>query len=225
MTRDTSVVSRNLRSFGVAGVTAYVLALFIVSPVFLREWKRDLTHSELGWPTAALLLVVALYPLLLLLVGVLVIKVWFSNKITLRSGDTEAELAFEPAKLPLPRADERVTAHHLALKADTWRKENNPRFMAWDKKYGYRVHRFDATIVAASEVLDRIESVTYFLGEEWQRHGVSASREIFDRASRFKLSDLAWGDFILPAHVKLRNQVEAVKLSTLVQVTTYEMDL
>lgn len=68
-------------------------------------------------------------------------------------------------------------------------------------------------------MLDRIENVTYFSGEDRERNGVDPVRRTADRRRRFKLSDLAWGDFILPADVKIRDQEELVELSTLVQVS------
>lgn len=203
---------------GAAAVTTSVVAYKVLTPILRREWFAP-PSAQLGWPSATLMLVAALYPLLLLLVGVLALKVWRSGKITWAWGESRGELGFETTKLPRPAAGQQITARHLALKAVSWRKGTDPRFADWDKKYRQRVFRFDVSVVAAAEVLDRIENVTYFLGEDWERSGVEPVRRTADRRRRFKMSDLAWGDFILPAEVKFRDQEELVELSTLVQVS------
>lgn len=126
---DTSMSRRMMQNWrgglvvlaiGAAAATTSVVACKVLTPVLRREWFAP-ASAQLGWPSATLMLVAALYPLLLLLVGVLALKVWKSGKITWAWGESRGELGFQTTKLPRPAADQQITARHLALKAVSWR--------------------------------------------------------------------------------------------------------
>ena len=113
--------------------------------------------------------------------------------------------------IPEPPPEEKITQQHIALTSTSWRDAKRDGDF-----HPHKMYRFDVIVAASDEVLNRIAHVTYFLPPAWPPS--SSPRSVEDRASKFKLKDLAWGDLIVRAEVRFLTQPEMVSLSCFVQL-------
>lgn len=74
---------------------------------------------------------------------------------------------------------------------------------------------FHVAIQASDVVLDRVENVRYSLHPSYPNR----IQIVTDRKSRFKLKELAWGESIVKAEVKIKDQQEPIKLSRYINLT------
>ncbi len=118
---------------------------------------------------------------------------------------------------PPPKRGEIVTPRHIALSYNCWRKEEDERFIEWDKKFKQRIYRMDLSVITSRDVINKIECVQYFLHPSWKSAGSCSEYKIEDRESNFRLKELIWGNFMLYAQVYLKDQ-EYIPLSCYVQL-------
>ena len=76
---------------------------------------------------------------------------------------------------------------------------------------GLTYYQFEVIVMAPDDVLARVESVRYELEKAWRED--LRVQTITDRASRFKMKELANGTSIVLAKVKLRDQEQPVVLN------------
>jgi hypothetical protein len=74
---------------------------------------------------------------------------------------------------------------------------------------GKKVYTFHVKIDATDAVLDKIEYVKYRLSAAWP----DPIRIVTDRKTKFSLKELAWGNSVINAEVKVKGQMELIKLS------------
>jgi hypothetical protein len=107
-----------------------------------------------------------------------------------------------PALIDVPGATEQITEDHVALRHSSW------RYPKKDAEFRRSMYAFHVIVEAADDVLDRIERVTYTLHPSYK----DRVHVISDRASRFKLKELAWGESIVRAEVRVRDQEQPIQL-------------
>jgi hypothetical protein len=112
-------------------------------------------------------------------------------------------------KLPSASKEEKITASHIALVHSSW------RYAKKDREFKKRMYCFHAIIQGADQVLDRVESVTYYLDPSYPK----PKRTVTDRASKFKLKELAYGESMLRAVVTIAGQAETVELTRYINLT------
>lgn len=112
-------------------------------------------------------------------------------------------------KLPSASKDEKVTLAHLALVHSCW------RYAKKDREYKQRMYCFHAIVQGTEDVLHRVESVTYRLDDSYPK----PTRTVTDRSTKFKLKELAWGESMLKATVKISGQAEPVELFRYINLT------
>jgi transcription initiation factor IIF auxiliary subunit len=76
----------------------------------------------------------------------------------------------------------------------------------------YVVH---AAIQAPYSVLDGIDYVKYYLHPSYP----NPVQTVTDRNTRFKLKELAWGEYTLRAEAKVKGQDEPITLSRYINLT------
>lgn len=115
-----------------------------------------------------------------------------------------------PNTLVVPSENEPVTRSHMALIHSSW------RYPKKDAEFGRPMYAFHALIQAPDRVLNRIEYVKYLLDRSYKELAVQI---VTDRSSRFKLKQLAWGESILRAEVKIKGQDDLIELSRYINLT------
>jgi len=157
------------------------------------------------WPAFALALVVFFRrPLLSLFSAV-------ENRVNSGAKVTTAWISFDapPSNLKSPAGDAPVTENHLVIVHSSW------RYPKKDAEYNRTMYAFHVIIQATDDVLDRIESVRYSLHPSYP----NPIRVVTDRASRFKLKDLAWGETNVRAEVLVKGQQQPIKLNRYINLT------
>jgi hypothetical protein len=114
-----------------------------------------------------------------------------------------------PINLESPKKDEPVTENHMALVHSSW------RYPKKDKEFQRPMYCFHALIKAGTDVLDRIEYVTYHLHHSYPEPIQKATQ----RETQFKLKELAWAESVLKATVKIKGQEEPIILSRYINLT------
>jgi hypothetical protein len=116
----------------------------------------------------------------------------------------------KPREIKAPEGAEEISFEHVALLHSSW------RYPKKDAEFGRPIWAFHLIVVAADEVLDRIDSVTYTLHPSY---GERERQEIRDRTSNFALKELAWAESIVRATITIRNQQTLVKLNRYINLT------
>ncbi|GBC60414.1 hypothetical protein DENIS_1366 [Desulfonema ishimotonii] len=113
-----------------------------------------------------------------------------------------------------------TTIHHLSTQAEQFQRyeerisliHSSWRYLKADERFKdkeRKMYAFHAVIDAPREILNQINSVTYYLHPSYP----NPVRIVTDMSTRFKLKELAWASSTLKAEVRLRNQEEPVRLS------------
>jgi transcription initiation factor IIF auxiliary subunit len=116
----------------------------------------------------------------------------------------------KPREFKIPVGAEEISYEHMALLHSSW------RYPKKDAEFGRPIWAFHLIVVAADEVLDRIESVNYTLHPTY---GDRQRQPVDDRMSKFSLKELAWGESIVRATITIRNQQTLVKLNRYINLT------
>lgn len=113
-----------------------------------------------------------------------------------------------PSMLEAAKPSEPVTSNHLALIHSSW------RYSKKDAEFNRRMYCFHVILQGKPETLDRVESVKYILLEWFNKTQV-----VTDRASNFKLKELAWGEGKITAQVFIKGQADPVILERYINLT------
>jgi transcription initiation factor IIF auxiliary subunit len=116
----------------------------------------------------------------------------------------------KPRVLKAPEGAEEISYEHVALVHSSW------RYPKQDAEFGRPIWAFHLVVVAASEVLDRIEAVEYTLHPTY---GDRQRQLVNERMSKFALKELAWGESIVRAIITIRNQQTLIKLNRYINLT------
>jgi hypothetical protein len=101
-----------------------------------------------------------------------------------------------------------VTSKDVPLEIITWRASKR------DEEFKRKMYRVDAFINAPDKIMDLIESVTYYLSPTYP----SPVQVKEDRASKFKLKELAWGSSLLKAEIKIKDQTEPIRVEGYIEL-------
>ena len=105
--------------------------------------------------------------------------------------------------LPEVKKNEDVTSEHLAIIHSSW------RYKKMDTTFDKKMYGLQVIIQGQPHTLDRIEFVTYYLHPDYKE----TVQTKYDRSRNFELKELAWGESIIRAEVKIKGQEKRVKLS------------
>lgn len=157
------------------------------------------------WPMITVVIVILLYPHLRIVLNVLTERIKAGAKIE----TPWVTVDIVPTVLGSPSKGEIVTQNHMALIHSSW------RYPKKDEEFKKPMYAFHAVIQGQDIVLDRIEFVRYSLHPSYPNQIQTST----DRKSRFKLKEIAWGEFTLRAEVKVEGQDDLIKLSRYVNLT------
>jgi hypothetical protein len=159
----------------------------------------------IAWPIVVVLTFVVFYPQLSRLFRAILLRIESGAELK----TPWASLGKAPSAVEAPKESEPITENHMALVHSSW------RYPKKDKEFGRPMYSFHAIIQAPDEVLDRIEFVKYKLHPSYP----NPIQPVNDRKSHFKLKELAWGESILGAEVKIKDQDEPIHLSRYINLT------
>jgi len=111
--------------------------------------------------------------------------------------------------LSSPKENEKVDANHIALIHSSWRYEKK------DLEYNRKMYGIQVIVQANKAVLARIEYVIYSLHPTYPQ----PIQKKDNRKNQFELKELAWGEFILRAEVKVEGQNETIHLSRYINLS------
>lgn len=120
-------------------------------------------------------------------------------------------VAAEKIPSPATAADPVSLANIALLHTSFFRPDKTREFSD-----GLTYYQFEVIVMAPDDVLERVESVRYELEDAWPED--LRVKTITDRASRFKMRDLANGTSIVIARVKLREQEQPVVLNRFIDL-------
>jgi hypothetical protein len=158
----------------------------------------DLAKS-LAWPLLALVAVIAFRRPISAILQTLERRIDAGASVKFYS----VEVGQAPTNLPALAPGEAITANHLALIHTSW------RYPKKDAEFGRRMWGIHVIVQGRDDVLDRIEYVKYFLDKSYP----NPVQAVTDRASKFKLKELANGESTVRAEVKIKGQEAVVNLS------------
>jgi hypothetical protein len=121
-------------------------------------------------------------------------------------------VAAQAARIPSPGAAESVSLENIALLHTSFVRLDETS----KRDDGRTYYQFEVIVIAPDDVLQRIISVTYQLEKAWPPD--LRSRTVTDRASRFKLKELANGTSIVQAQIDLRGQDRPVFLNRFIDL-------
>jgi hypothetical protein len=171
----------------------------------MSEWTKLV--EILIWPLITVIILILVYPHLRVILKALTKRIDAGAKIV----TPWLTVDIVPTTLDTPGKDELVTHNHMALIHSSW------RYPKKDKEFQRPVYAFHAVIQAQDSVLDRIEFVRYTLSRSYP----NPIQTSVNRQNRFKLKELAWGESILRAEVKVKvkGQDDLIKLSRYINLT------
>jgi hypothetical protein len=162
--------------------------------------------TGLAWPLAILVAVVVFWPQLQPLLAVLLKRVHGGAGV--RFGPISVDAAAERVPSPPPTGE--VTLANIALLHTSFLSVEGTKRLSDGRTY----YQFEVVVIAPDDVMNRITSVTYELEKVWS----DPVREVTDRASRFKLKELANGTTIVLARIHLRGQTEPLLLNRFIDL-------
>lgn len=162
--------------------------------------------TGLAWPLAILVAVVVFWPQLQPLLAALLKRV--HHGAGFRFGPISVDAAAELVPSPPPSGE--VTLANIALLHTSFLSEKGTTTFSDGRPY----YQFEVVVIAPDDVMSRIISVTYELEKAWP----DPVQEVTDRASRFKLKQLANGTSIVLARIHLRGQTEPLLLNRFIDL-------
>jgi hypothetical protein len=168
--------------------------------------------NGLAWPLALLVIVIAFWPQLQKLADELVRRAQQGASFQLPGGFSVGSLPEQAARIPSPPATESVSLANIALMHTSFLRPDKTRELNDGRTY----FQFEVIVMAPDDVLGRVESVRYELEAAWPEH--LRVRTVTDRASRFKLKELANGTSIVTARIDLRGQDQPVVLNRFIDL-------
>ncbi|MEU5296209.1 pYEATS domain-containing protein [Streptomyces umbrinus] len=191
------------------------VALLAVVAVFAAPTARakllvDLV-TGLAWPLVLLVAVVAFWPQIQEVVPELVLRIQRGAEVQMM-GLSVGSLPEQADRLPSPGAMQPVRLENVALLHTSFFSPDGTRMMGDDRRY----YQFEVIVMARDDVMERIDSVTYLLPEEWpEEHRETTVRE---RRTRFKHKELANGTTIVTARVNLRDGDQPLVLNRFIDL-------
>ncbi|RKT10553.1 hypothetical protein B0G69_7981 [Paraburkholderia sp. RAU2J] len=116
-------------------------------------------------------------------------------------------------RIPAPTEEQSVTLENIALLHTSFFSEKGTRKHGQDGRLYYQ---FEVVVMAPDVVMGRVERVEYHLEKAWPPENREHVSE--DRASRFKMKDLANGTSIVVADVFFRGDDHPLKLNRFIDL-------
>ena len=113
-------------------------------------------------------------------------------------------------RIPIPDNTQAVTLENVALLHTSFaRPDKTQKF-----NDGMEYFQIEVIVLAPAQVLDRVQKVTYYLDPTYPK----PVQEVFDRATRFKLKELANGTSIVRAVIDLKGQTDPLQLNRFIDL-------
>lgn len=189
---------------GIAFLVAVIACVAVLRSPHISDASANLVRG-LIWPTFLVIVVLLFRSQTETLITILFKRIEFADKMVFGSTGISIE-----GRIPAPAKGEPVTLANLALLHTSFLREDQSRRRADGLVY----YQIEVVVAAAKETLDRIASVTYRLDP----HYPETMRRITNRASRFKLKELANGTAIIRAEIEFMGQEEPVYVNRLIDL-------
>lgn len=110
-------------------------------------------------------------------------------------------------------SSEQLTLKNITLLHTSFFSEKGTRRYGGD---GRAYYQFEVIVMAPEAVMERVERVVYHLEDAWPKE--LRTKVINDRASRFKMKDLANGTSIVVADVYFRDDDQPLQLNRFIDL-------
>jgi hypothetical protein len=114
-----------------------------------------------------------------------------------------------PNNLPVMKDKKEITKDYFALIHASW------RYPKKDLEFKKRMYCIQVIIQAQQEVLDEVEFVKYYLHNSYP----NPIQTKHDKKNHFELKELAWGEYLLKAEVKLKESNNVIQLERYINLT------
>jgi hypothetical protein len=199
-----------------AAAALVIAGLALVFAVFYapRDRVTSLVNlvTGLAWPLVLVLGLVAFWPQVHALATEIVTRTQKGSSLQLANFLLLGELPDQAEQIPSPGAAESVTLKNIALLHTSFLRPDKTREYSSGRIY----YQFEIIVIAPESVMERIDSVTYHLAGAWPTH--LRVQTIRDRASRFKMKELANGTSIVGADVHFSDSEEPLHLNRFIDL-------
>ncbi len=114
-----------------------------------------------------------------------------------------------PTNLPKLNKDNVITKDYFALIHSSW------RYPKKDKEFGRKMYCIQVILQAQPEVLDKVQYVKYYLHPTYPNPVQTRQ----DRSKYFELKELAWGEFIMKAEIKIKDKENLLEIERYINLT------
>ncbi|ALG10429.1 pYEATS domain-containing protein [Kibdelosporangium phytohabitans] len=192
----------------IAGLLASVAVLIVPAD---RVTMLVNLITGLAWPLALLIMALVFWPQLQDIATVIVTRVHGGAAFQL-GGFSVGSLPEQAARIPSPGVTGPVSLENIALLHTSFIRPDKTREFDDGRTY----YQFEVIVIAPDDVLRRVVSVRYELEKAWPEH--LRVRTVADRATRFKLKELANGTSIVTARIDLRGQDQPLLLNRFIDL-------
>jgi len=200
---------RALTAIAGISVVAVLVAVF-AAPVTRARLLVDLL-TGLAWPLVLLVAAVVFWPQIQQIASETVARM--QKGAALQVGFLSlSSLPEQAARIPSPGQAQPVSPENIALLHTSFLRPDKSRQF----NDGLTYFQFEVIVIAPDDVLRRVVSVTYELADAWPE--ALRTRTVTDRASRFKLKELANGTSIVRARVELDGQDQPLLLNRFIDL-------
>ncbi|MFJ3117572.1 MULTISPECIES: pYEATS domain-containing protein [unclassified Pseudomonas] len=190
----------------------FVHALFLVPPERMTVPVVSIITS-LIWPIIVLVILVLFQPYVERLFLEITERIKGGSGLKIGSFLEIQSLPEQARKIPVPSEEQNVTLENIALLHTSFFSETGTRLYGGD---GRAYYQFEVVVMAPDVVMEHVDRVVYRLENTWPE--ALRTRETRDRASRFKMKDLANGTSIVEADVYFRGSDQPLKLNRFIDL-------
>ncbi|XUW93324.1 hypothetical protein OH764_34940 (plasmid) [Burkholderia sp. M6-3] len=191
---------------------ALACALFIVPPDRMTGPVVQVITS-LVWPVIVLVVIVLYQPHVEKILLEIAERIKGGSGVKFGRFMEIESLPEQAQRIPAPQKEENVTVANIALLHTSFISEKGTLQYGGD---GTTYYQFEVVVMAPDAVMERVDRVIYHLADAWPE--ALRKRETRDRASRFKMKDLANGTSIVVADVYFRGNDQPLELNRFIDL-------
>jgi hypothetical protein len=191
---------------------ALACALFLVPPDRMTGPIVQVITS-LIWPIVVLVVIVLYQPHVERLFLEIAERIKGGSGVKIGNFVEIESLPEQARRIPAPSEEENITIENIALLHTSFLSEKGTRLYGGD---GRAYYQFEVVVMAPDVVMERVDKVIYHLENAWPE--TLRTRETRDRASRFKMKDLANGTSIVVADVYFRGNDQPLKINRFIDL-------
>ncbi len=208
--RSRSARRRNAAIIALVGI-GLACTVFMIPSGRVTEPAVKLVTSFI-WPIVVLMAIVLYQPQAEDLLAELAMRIRGGSALKFLGFELQT-LPEQARRIPSPSTEQKVTLKNITLLHTSFFSEEGTRRYGGD---GRAYYQFEVVVMAPDAVMERVERVVYHLEDAWPKE--LRTKVINDRASRFKMKDLANGTSIVVADVYFRDDDQPLQLNRFIDL-------